>query len=232
VSRPTRVCTKCRHRKYLTDFYKSGDRRWPGYRSQCKSCTKRASICRARVHPRRRAPKLTTFRCQYCEAEEMQRCANQRTCHRITCQQAQRREQKQRMKLKSPSGVCVDCGHPAYFSRCEFCRIKHQQAVEEAFTRPSMSDLACQVPTRTGACLEILTFGCDRLGRSTVECRVHGERLMPTIGQRSYDQRETLSDELDEFIERASAPPDGRFRSYGSGMHFRQKSHEYVRRSA
>ena len=225
---PTRVCSTCRHRKPLREFYARTNTRWPGYRAECKSCMKRAAKRRDRTRPRVPRP-LTTFRCQYCEAEEPQRCANQRTCHRIACQQAKRREQKQRMRLKSPSGICVDCARPAYFSRCEFCRGQHQRAIEEAFTRPSVSALACGLPTRHGACPELLTFGCDRLGRTTTDCIVHGERLMPTSGTRYYDQGERRSEELDDFIERASRAPDGRLVSAGSGKHWHQQSHEYVR---
>jgi hypothetical protein len=133
------------------------------------------------------------------------------------------------MRLKSPSGICVDCGRPAYFSRCEFCRCKHQREVEEAFTKPSMSALACTLPTRNGACREILTFGCDRLGRTTTYCYVHGEHLMPTVGVRQYDQRVVLDEETEESVERASKPPEQRYVGRVAGQHWRQKSYEYVR---
>ncbi len=61
-------------------------------------------------------------------------------------------------------------------------------------------------------------------------CMRCGERPVPIIGARHYDQRITLDDEIEEAVERSGRAPDQRYA--GLGMHFRQKSNEFTRKSA
>lgn len=226
MTMPTRVCTGCRRRKPLADFYRHGshDR---SYRSKCKRCVCRAQRTRDRRRTTPRRPP-GTFRCQYCDTEERQLCANQRTCHRLECRRAQRREQKERMRLKSATGICVDCGALAYFSRCEACRSRHQREVEASFCAPARSPTLCGLPTRQGACAHALSFGTDFLGRTTMVCNVHGETLMPVIGRHAYPQRVEFEDDLEASVERASLAPAEVENAALNGMHWRRESNAYV----
>ena len=229
MTQPTRVCTRCRHRKPLAEFYRHGsqDR---SYRTQCKSCfriAQRGRDRRTRHHGDRRHP-LGTFHCEYCDREQRRRCANQRICSSLECQRAKRREQKQRMKLKSPTGLCIDCGKPAYFSRCEYCRGVHQREIEVEFCKAEQSPGLCALPVRGGICNQVLSFGTDGMGRTVMWCPTHGESLVPTIGIRHYDQRVVLDDEIDASIERASKRPEPKPTDHLGGQHWRRESNAYV----
>lgn len=221
----TRRCTRCRRRKYLREFYERKDAK-VGHKAECKACTKRTHRERRRGH---RAPRAWSppefFDCQFCGSHEFRHSTNQRTCGRRDCKRQLKHRQNTRA-AKKRGDICRDCGAPAYFSRCEACRVKHQAHAEEFLEPLKPLGILC-------ACGQPLSFGSDPMtGRSLEICPTCGERPLRVVGVRHYDQRVDLTEEIENAVERASKPPDEQFRSYGSGMHFRQKSHEYVRRSA
>lgn len=130
------------------------------------------------------------------------------------------------------AAVCLDCGKPSHFRRCETCRGKHQASAEAVLGIQSRSPTLCGLPTRTGACGNALSFGTDFLGRTTSWCGVHGEYLVPVIGVRHYDQGATLEEELEAFVERGKRLPEPAENASQHGMAFRQRSNEYLSRGA
>jgi hypothetical protein len=222
----TRVCTRCRRRKYLREFYERKGTT-TGYTSACKACTRRKE--RIRRHPWRAElepvgwtpPKF--FDCQYCGGHTIRRATNQRTCGSAECQRRLKQDQNKRARTKH-GDICRDCGGPAYFSRCEECRAKRQAQIESTLAPATaeQSDICCGMP---------LEFDSDPMtGRTLQTCAHCGTRPVPIIGVRHYDQRVTLDDEIEGAVERSGRAPDTRYA--GLGMHFRQKSNEFTRKSA
>jgi hypothetical protein len=182
----TRVCSTCRRRKDLAEFYKREQGK-TGYRTACKSCTRAMSRKHWHEIPKVvRPPRM--FVCQYCGVRQPARALNQKACRDPLCQRELKRDRNHRQRA-ARTYICIDCGGPAYFRRCDACRATHQAVVEAALaTMPERSDLCCGQP---------LEFGTDPMTGVTLEyCATCGERPVKIVGARHYDQRPDLSEEI------------------------------------
>lgn len=213
----TRVCLTCRRRKPLREFWQQANPT-KRYGAQCHTC-----------RPEVLAPRKTK-RCRACGVRKYLRCFTSHNCSKDGLEYRCKACIKKYNRVRRPKagGLCMDCGKPSHFRRCEACRVQFQVAAEAIIQEPHTSLTMCALPTRRGACPERLLFGVDRLGCTVMWCRVHGERLMPTSGVRHHDQRSVLEDEIEAFVERGKRKPEPTVSASVNGMHFRRQSRAYT----